>query len=240
VASATTQSAARRWPRRDWSGASLEVFVPCNARWRRSRYPGRPASGRSRFGVSSRRRPARICMRPADPDDLLSRPCGFPLERIRCDEARVADALPQSVPAESVARTIGTYRLSARCLAWRRVDGLLLRPRTSSTARAGETGETGPGATRPMTHRSSARTSSRSRTTRTTQAPSLGLRRPTRVMRQTRLLRVAFRYPFEPCAAWPGDAGLPSARRPTALLGFTSLRRFDPADRVDAPRKRGG
>ena len=35
-----------------WSGASLEVFVPCNAHWLRSRYPGRPASGRSRFGVS--------------------------------------------------------------------------------------------------------------------------------------------------------------------------------------------
>lgn len=35
------------------SAASLEVFVPCNARWPRSRCPGRPASGRSRFGVSS-------------------------------------------------------------------------------------------------------------------------------------------------------------------------------------------
>jgi hypothetical protein len=35
-----------------WSGASLEVFVPCNAHWLRSRCPGRPASGRSRFGVS--------------------------------------------------------------------------------------------------------------------------------------------------------------------------------------------
>jgi hypothetical protein len=33
------------------SGASLEVFVPFNARWLRSRYPGRPASGRSRFDV---------------------------------------------------------------------------------------------------------------------------------------------------------------------------------------------
>ena len=40
-------------PRHPRSDASLEVSVPCNAHWRRSRYPGRPASGRSRFGVSS-------------------------------------------------------------------------------------------------------------------------------------------------------------------------------------------
>jgi hypothetical protein len=42
---------------------------------------------------------------------------------------------------------------------------------------------------------------------------------------------VAFRYPSrargsvsrtEPYAAWPGDAGLPSVRRPTALLGFNA------------------
>jgi hypothetical protein len=33
----------------------------------------------------------------------------------------------QSVPTESVARTIGMYcRKAARCLAWRRVDDLLL------------------------------------------------------------------------------------------------------------------
>ena len=48
-----------------WSGASLEVFVPCNARWSRSRYPGRPASGRSRFGVSSPPARARVLREPA-------------------------------------------------------------------------------------------------------------------------------------------------------------------------------
>jgi hypothetical protein len=44
------------------SSASLEVCVPFNAHWRRSRCPGRPASGRSRFGVLSRP-PARATAR---------------------------------------------------------------------------------------------------------------------------------------------------------------------------------
>jgi hypothetical protein len=42
----------RTAPRHPRPSASLEVFVPCNARWPGSRCPGRPASGRSRFGVS--------------------------------------------------------------------------------------------------------------------------------------------------------------------------------------------
>ena len=90
-----------------WSGASLEVFVPCNAHWLRSRCPGRPASGRSRFGVShhpSTRAPSLQGDLPTT--WIFIRPCGFPLERIRCDAARVADALStvRCVPIESVAR----------------------------------------------------------------------------------------------------------------------------------------
>ena len=95
---------ARGFP---WSGASLEVLVPCNARWLRSRCPGRPASGRSRFGVShhpSTRAPSLQGDLPTR--WIFIRPCGFPLERIRCDAARVADALStvRCVPIESVAR----------------------------------------------------------------------------------------------------------------------------------------
>jgi hypothetical protein len=70
----------------------LRFRVPCNARWLRSRCPGRPASGRSRFGVSIPVGPRAFCSRrPAD-RMIFRRPCGFPLERIPCDEARVADA----------------------------------------------------------------------------------------------------------------------------------------------------
>jgi hypothetical protein len=92
------------------------------------RCPGRPASGRSRFGVSSRRRPARILMRPADADDLLCALAVFRCERIRCDEARVADVYwpERSNRIRRLAATGTAFRHDA-CLARRRVDGLLLR-----------------------------------------------------------------------------------------------------------------
>jgi hypothetical protein len=58
------------------SGASLEVFVPFSARWPCSRCPGRPASGRSRFGVP-------VCIgrarNAANLPDVTRRPCGFTL-----------------------------------------------------------------------------------------------------------------------------------------------------------------
>jgi len=66
-------------PRNAGRSASLEVFVPCNAHWLRSRCPGRPASGRSRFGVCIAGQPARVLsMRPVDAMSFV-RPCGFPL-----------------------------------------------------------------------------------------------------------------------------------------------------------------
>jgi len=62
----------------------LRFRVPCNARWRRSRYPGRPASGRSRFGVSSSPAgPRTPCLlgttNLSDVRCFVHRPCGFPL-----------------------------------------------------------------------------------------------------------------------------------------------------------------
>jgi len=143
---ARAQRAARREPG-CWSGASLEVFVPCNARWRRSRCPGRPASGRSRFGVSSRRRPAR----PHFHADLPARmTCSRALAVFRSsgfpgDEARVADVFGRSVPIESVARTIGMgvpFPARLPCVAAGRRS--VAPTPTSSIARAGETGETDP------------------------------------------------------------------------------------------------
>jgi hypothetical protein len=171
----------------------LRFSVPCNAHWLRSRCPGRPASGRSRFGVSIHTSARAFSMRPAD-EMAFVRPCGFPLKRIRCDEARVADVCRQGVPIESVARAARVDPMGpvyASVSAGRRSVALTY---TSSIARAGEIGETDPRdrpsrsiatSTRPA-HRPPGATlmSSRSRATLSTRAPSLGLRRPQRVIRQ--------------------------------------------------------
>jgi hypothetical protein len=99
--------------------ASLEVFVPCNARRPRSRCPGRPASGRSRFGVSSSSGPRARAKRTCRRDER--RPCGFSLQRTCCEDARVADPRPRTFqPNPSLARRpLGGRRRG------RRVDGLL-------------------------------------------------------------------------------------------------------------------
>jgi hypothetical protein len=88
--------------RRTESGASLEVFVPFNARWPRSRCPGRPASGRSRFDVGSSAGP-----RCADLPARL-RPCGFSLQRTHRN-APVWRACGPGVPVESIVRSIGRW-----------------------------------------------------------------------------------------------------------------------------------
>jgi hypothetical protein len=72
--------------------ASLEVCGPCNAHWLRSRCPGRPVSGRSRFGVSSSRRPARILSCTCRPRCFTFALAVFRFQRIHSDEARLADA----------------------------------------------------------------------------------------------------------------------------------------------------
>jgi hypothetical protein len=99
--------------------ASLEVFVPCNACRPRSRCPGRPASGRSRFGVSSSSGPRARAKRTCRRDER--RPCGFSLQRTCCEDARVADPRPRTFqPNPSLARRpLGGRRRG------RRVDGLL-------------------------------------------------------------------------------------------------------------------
>jgi hypothetical protein len=143
---ARAQRAARREPG-CWSGASLEVFVPCNARWRRSRCPGRPASGRSRFGVSSRRRPAR----PHFHADLPARMTLLAPVRFSAQADSLAMKLAwrtcfrRSVPTESVARTIGTCAGKPTRLPGAAAGRRSVAPtRTSSIARADETGETDP------------------------------------------------------------------------------------------------
>jgi hypothetical protein len=50
----------------------LRFSVPCNAHWLGSRCPGRPASGRSRFGVSIHTSARAFSMRPADEMVFLS------------------------------------------------------------------------------------------------------------------------------------------------------------------------
>jgi hypothetical protein len=123
--------------------ASLEVCGPCNAHWLRSRCPGRPVSGRSRFGVSSSRRPARI----------LSCTC-----RPRCSRSPLRFSAFSGFIAMKLAwRTlIGSERWNrirrsrgaspqwGRTRLCRRVDDLLLWPLASSIARAGEIGESDP------------------------------------------------------------------------------------------------
>jgi hypothetical protein len=90
--------------------ASLEVFVPCNAHWLRSRCPGRPASGRSRFGVSilRTRRPARLLFKATCRRDGFSsfalavfRWSGFVAMKLAW---RTRFRWVRSVPIESVAR----------------------------------------------------------------------------------------------------------------------------------------
>jgi hypothetical protein len=57
----------------------------------------------------------------------------------------------------------------------------------------------------------------------TTRAPSLPVRPIVfRVIRQTRLFRVAFRYPCDRSAAWSDDAGLPSFIARRRSWGFKS------------------
>ena len=96
--------------------------------------------------------------------------------------------------------------------------------RTSSIARAGEIGETDPCDVHQPAHRPPmAQTSSRSRATRTTQAPSLGLRRPITGHSPIRAF-FAWRSATRSSFARPGRTTqvLPFfvSRRPTALLGF--------------------
>jgi len=154
------------------------------------------------------------------PDDFLRRPCGFPLERIPCDEARVADVLgPEAFQSNpSLARRVSPMGSDASVSAGRRS---VAPTATSSIARAGEIGETDLAGSvsckvcatpRQPAHRPPAihLMSSRSRATHTTRAPSLRLRRPQRVIRHDRAFfawRSATR--LEHCTAWPDDAGLP-------------------------------
>jgi len=76
--------------------------------------------------IASARAPSRqaTCRRRM----ILLRPCGFPLERIRCDEARLADAFRsvRSVPIESVARAARVSPMGPVPRPCRRVDDLLL------------------------------------------------------------------------------------------------------------------
>ena len=117
------------------SSASLEVFVPFNAHWRRSRCPGRPASGRSRFGVSSRppaRATALLSAVPAGADDLtralaVFRFCGFRAMKLMWRTCSSGAFQPNPSLADRLRSLPRAYAGHVR-LAWRRLDGLLLRP----------------------------------------------------------------------------------------------------------------
>jgi hypothetical protein len=136
-----------------WSGASLEVCVPCNARWSHSRCPGRPASGRSRFGVSIPVGPRvlsseRTCRR----DGLAVALAVFRWSGFLCDEARVAGRVLvrafQSNPPRVARVCFGALPQKPLCGATARRSVVLTR--TPSITRAGETGETDPsGVIRP-------------------------------------------------------------------------------------------
>jgi len=175
--------------------------------------------------------------------DFLRRPCGFPLERIPCDEARVADVLgPEAFQSNpSLARRVSPMGSVASVSAGRRS---VAPTATSSIARAGEIGETDLAGSvsckacatpRQPAHRPPAihLMSSRSRATHTTRAPSLRLRRPQRVIRHIAPSSRGVPLPVSSIAQ-PGRTTqvFPSRfrRRPTALLGFfRALRRFTPA-----------
>jgi hypothetical protein len=100
------------------------------------------------------RRPARLLCAfapqwPSGADDLTRALAVFRFRRIPCDAAHVADATGATGRSSRIRRSpIGYVPCLASAghvgLAWRRVDGLLLGPPTSSIARAGETGVTGP------------------------------------------------------------------------------------------------
>jgi hypothetical protein len=101
---------------------------------------------------------------------------------------------------------------------------------TSSIARAGETGVTGSKRHTPAGTPAADVCLCRHARARPVPQSAFAETPPARPgsFAKSRLLRVAFRYPFEQCAAWPGDAG-PSRlafRRPTAFRGFSSLRPF--------------
>jgi hypothetical protein len=100
-------------------------------------HPDPPARATASFAV------------PAGADDLVRALAVFRLKRIPCDEAHMADATRATGRSSRIRRSpIGYVRCLASAghvrLAWRRVDGLLLWPPTSSIARAGETGVTDP------------------------------------------------------------------------------------------------
>ncbi len=215
------------------SGASLEVFVPCNAHWRRSRCPGRPASGRSRFDASSpAARASALCRGGLSGVDDFSRAlavfrsCGFRAMKLAWRTCRVV-----GVPAESVARRPATFLplLEARSPGVATARRPVALTTTSSIARPGETGVTGPKRHAPagtpaagfsyvVTRRARPVPLKRLRTDSAARPGSFA---------KSRLLRVAFRYPFEPQRCLAGRRrSFPSAcvRRPTAFMGFSSLR----------------
>jgi len=163
-----------------------------------------------------------------------------------------------SVPAESVARSIGVALVpDGTCVA----PGVAAGRRPVAVAgrlwsrRAGEAGGTGPwdepvcdrpvwcGAGSPR-HTGRRPVASRAVTLArdpSTRAPSLRIRRPTRVMRHRAFF--AWRSATRSSRARPGRATqvLPSALSPDGAPGVQpTLRRFAPADRVDARRERRG
>jgi hypothetical protein len=223
--------------RRVRSGASPEVFVPFSVRWPRSRphVSRRPPASLGlvplrRFAVPARAFSLRTCRHNADLAGFraLSGPIATKLGWRACGPSVWAESVAHvyPVPARASTRT-PAHRT------WRRLDGLLLAAtvhlhRPSNSGAAGATGSDtrleGP----------------------TTRAPSR--ERPPdrpRVIRQTRLFRVAFRYPCDRSVAWPDDAGLPSFAVRRRSWGSSTLRRFAPADGwtisgLDARHKRRG
>jgi hypothetical protein len=144
--------------------------------------------------------------------------------------------LGRGVPTESVARPSGRPEPVSRVAAGRRS---IAPSRTSSTARAGETGETDPPRDRQRAGRSEGHVTRRGRSVHA--EPSLQVRCPTRVMRHRAFF--AWRSATRASIAWPGRVTqvFPSVRHPTALLGFPTLRRFAPASgwtRVAPSRRR--
>jgi hypothetical protein len=139
--------------------------------------------------------------------------------------------LGRGVPTESVARPSGRPEPVSRVAAGRRS---IAPSRTSSTARAGETGETDP----PRTGSALADPKGMSRVAGDPSTPSAFAASPPPDTGHAppRLLHVAFRYPCEHRVAWPGDAGLPFSSSPDGAPGVPDPSQVCSRIRVDARR----
>jgi len=199
----------------------LRFTVPCNAHWLRSRCPGRPASGPSRFGVSIPVGPRAFCSRrPADRMIFflalaVFRWSGFLAMKLAW-RTLGGRGVFQSNP--SLARRVSPMSSVASVSAGRRS---VAPTATSSIARAGEIGETDPPG--PVSQDLSRHLASRHTGRRRFTASVVTLARdpchssafaktpPPATGHSPYRAFFAWRSAtrFEPCTAWPDDAGLP-------------------------------